>query len=301
MSKLLEGIKVSKVGDKVFSAASTSLWRPPTARGVFGGQILGQSVSAASATTSFPLHSLHAYFLLSGSPDSDILYKVSPLRSSRSFETRVVVAEQNGAAIYNAEMSYGKQPEEGSKTLSHQVGFPVVPNPDNLPSLKHVLDDIIADSRFPDNLKPLLTNYFQNQPVQLDIKFCTNVNFFKPKAIKPAVQQMWIKADAALPDDQKLHKCFVAYASDWAISTTALLPHKLNVLSPTIHLLASLDHSLWFYDDFRADEWMLYHFESPVANNGRGLNIGKIFRRDGALVACAAQEALYRIKDSPLL
>lgn len=66
---------------------SVNLWRPTGARGVFGGQVVGQSLMAASKTVSleYTVHSLHSYFLLPGNPDHPILYRVNRVRDGTRF------------------------------------------------------------------------------------------------------------------------------------------------------------------------------------------------------------------------
>jgi acyl-CoA thioesterase-2 len=102
-----------------------------------------------------------------------------------------------------------------------------------------------------------------------------------------------MRAVAPLPDDPKIHRAVLAYASDMTLLGTATLPHDISWAKGTM-MGASLDHAIWFHDDFRADEWLLYVCDSPWAGRARGFNRGRIFTREGKLVANVAQEGLIR-------
>ena len=96
-----------------------------------------------------------------------------------------------------------------------------------------------------------------------------------------------------MPDDPTLHPYLLAYASDHHFIGTALLPHGVSFLTPGMQV-ASLDHVMWFHQPFRADEWLLHVMDSPAAHGARGMVRGRIFTRDGRLVASTAQEGLIR-------
>jgi acyl-CoA thioesterase-2 len=72
-----------------------------------------------------------------------------------------------------------------------------------------------------------------------------------------------------------------------------LLPHGKSVWQRDMQI-ASLDHSLWFHGNLRADEWLLYATDSPWAGNARGFCRGSIYNRAGQLVASSSQEGLIR-------
>jgi len=90
--------------------------------------------------------------------------------------------------------------------------------------------------------------------------------FFVEK-VDPARQLCWMKANGKLGDDSRIHQCVVAYASDHRLLSTPLLPHGLNYTDGSIGIMASLDHSMWFYEPFRADEWLLYELEVFLLTN----------------------------------
>lgn len=252
---------------------------------VFGGQVIGQALVAATRTVppERPVHSLHAYFLLPGDPKIPIYFEVDRIRDGGSFTTRRVVARQNGAAIFSMSASFHVH-EEG---FSHQSRMPDVPAPETLPSEAEIRAALLP--KLPDFMK---TFWDRERPVELRPVDMTR--FLKPEKREP-VQNIWFKTYDLLPDDPGLHRCVLAYASDYSLLDTALMAHGRILFDPRL-MLASLDHALWFHRPFRADEWLLYSQDSPSATGGRGLCRGSIFSREGALVASVAQEGLIREK-----
>jgi acyl-CoA thioesterase II len=105
-----------------------------------------------------------------------------------------------------------------------------------------------------------------------------------------------MKTKGEMPADNPfMQQCVLAYASDYNLLTTALLPHG-NETSFGDMQLASLDHSMWFHRPFRMDEWLLYAIDSPSASGARGFTRGNVFTQEGVLVASVVQEGLLRRK-----
>lgn len=251
---------------------------------VFGGQVLGQALTAAIRTVeSRVCHSLHAYFLRPGDPRVPILYEVDRNRDGGSFSSRRVVAIQNGKPIFTMAASF-QDVEEG---LSHQDAMPDVPQPEHLRDERQLRIELAAD--MPEGARAWL---LRERPIE--IRPVLPANRFE-KGAHPPRQILWFRAVAKMPDVAALHQCVLAYASDMTLLDTSLLPHGYMLFSNEMQL-ASLDHAMWFHRPFRADEWLLYVEDSPSASGGRGLNRGMIFRRDGALVASVAQEGLMRVR-----
>jgi acyl-CoA thioesterase-2 len=247
---------------------------------VFGGQVAGQALVAAARTVD-PDHgsvnSLHAYFLRPGDPTIPILYDVDRIRDGRSFTTRRVVAIQHGRAIFNMSASFHRY-EPG---LDHQLPMPDVPKAAELPTFRERWE------QWKDDLGPWF-----DRPRPIDTR---HVDWSPPdrKESLPPYQRVWLRADGALPDDPLLHTCVLTYASDMTLLDTTLLPHGGRVVDEKL-MMASLDHAMWFHRPFRADEWLLYAQESPIAHGARGFATGRLFRRDGTLVVSVAQEGLIR-------
>jgi len=259
-------------------------------KSVFGGQVIGQALVAAARTVQGCVpHSLHAYFLRPGDMTLPIIYEVDRVRDGRSFTTRRVQAIQHGAPILSMIASF-QRPEPG---LDHQAPMPPVPAPETLAD-NHLLREqwIREFPQIPENFRRAFLR-------QLAIEFrpVQPWNPLKPDARAP-IQQVWFRAAGRLPDlngeaDWALHRCVLAYASDFNLLGTAMFPHGKTWFSPDM-VCASIDHALWFHRDARADEWLLYSMDAPSAQGARGYSRGQIFSRDGKLVASVAQESLMR-------
>ena len=252
---------------------------------VFGGQVLAQALVAARRTVEEPreAHSVHGYFILPGDVDAPIVYFVDRLRDGRSFTTRRVTAIQHGQAIFNLAVSFHAT-EEG---IEHQPRMPEAPAPDSLTNELHLIREMAG--RIPEQVRSVLT---QDRP--LDFRPVDPVDPFAPEN-REARKLVWLRASGALSDEVGLHQAVLAYASDYGLLATALLPHGLSLQMPKVQA-ASLDHCLWFHRPFRADEWLLYSMESPTAGGARGFTRGSIFSQDGKLVASVAQEGLLRLR-----
>jgi acyl-CoA thioesterase-2 len=256
-------------------------------RRVFGGQVIGQALVAASRTVEDPrpAHSLHAYFIRPGDPAHPILYTVERDRDGKSFTTRRVVAVQHGRAIFNMAVSF--QVEEPGP--EHQFDMPDVPGPNGLATQRE-LRAAVAD-KVPERFRDM---WLRERPIE--IRPVNPRDMFRPEPREP-VQHVWFRVGGRLAsDDLALHQCMLAYASDMTLLDTCTLPHGLIWTSPKLQS-ASLDHALWFHSRFRADEWLLYAQDSPRAAGARGFNRGSIYTQDGRLVASVAQEGLIRVRD----
>jgi acyl-CoA thioesterase II len=278
LDQLLAILDIERLEENLFRGLSPQVgWQR-----VFGGQVIGQALVAAHRTVNGRLaHSLHAYFLRAGDPSVPIIYNVDRIRDGGSFTTRRVVAIQHGQAIFSMAASFHKE-ETG---LEHQIKMPEVPPPESLPSdaeLKELLID-----RLPDPLKA----YWQRER-PIEIRAVDLSRYLSPEKRDPS-QQVWIRATGQLPDDQSLHQCVLAYASDFTLLDTALIAHGRFIFDPKL-MLASLDHGLWFHRKFRADDWLLYAQDSPISGSGRAFCRGLLFTRDGQLVASTVQEGLFR-------
>jgi acyl-CoA thioesterase-2 len=251
---------------------------------VFGGQVIAQALVAAQSTVGDerPAHSLHAYFLRGGSEDHPLEIAVERVFDGGSFSNRRITATQQGKAVLAASVSFHKR-EDGP---GHQAArMPDVPPPEELEA-EHVLLarywDEIADSAPPIILRP--------RPVEVR---AVDPGALLDRRPGPPVQNVWFKVRSALPDAPPIHRAILAYWTDMRLMATSLLPHPLAFARGDVRG-ASLDHALWFHAEARVDDWLLYAMESPWSGGARGLNHGRIFTRDGALVASVAQEGMFR-------
>ena len=251
---------------------------------VFGGQVIGQALVAASRTVERrAAHSMHAYFLLPGDPKVPIIYDVDRIRDGKSYTTRRVTARQHGHPIFSMLVSFHTN-EEG---LDHQAPMPDVPPPEQLPS-----DAEMRAKLLPTMPESVRRYYERERPVELrPVEF----DRYRGKKYPDGQFHIWIRATSKLPDDPAIHQCALAYSSDYALLDTALAPHGRTLFEKDF-MGASLDHALWLHRPFRADEWLLYAQDSPNLHGSRGLARGLIFKRDGTLVASVAQEGVVRLR-----
>ena len=249
---------------------------------VFGGQVIGQALVAASRTVEGRSpHSLHGYFLLPGDPKVPIIYDVERIRDGRSFTARRVKAIQHGQPIFTLSASFHID-EPG---LSHQMAMPDVPKPDQLPSESDIRERVMP--LMPD---PVRAYFERERPIELrPVEF---KRYMTRDGLDPYFN-VWIRATGTLPEDPAIHQAVLAYASDMTLLDSTLVAHGRTVFEREIQA-ASLDHALWFHRPFRADEWLLYAQDSPFAGGARGFARGSIFTSDGVLVASVAQEGLIR-------
>jgi acyl-CoA thioesterase-2 len=279
LADLLKLLELERIEDRIFRGESRDLGG---AR-VFGGQVLGQALTAASYTVrDRQVHSLHAYFLVAGDVNAPIVYEVEVARDGKSFSNRRVVAIQHGQPIFNMTASF-QVPEHG---LEHSAPMPQVPGPEGLADVRELPPEVLE--KIPEKMRRFLTH---ERP--FEFRAVEPIHVIAPPRSAP-LRHMWVKTVDVLPDDADLHRNVLAYLSDYQLVSTATLPHGIHFAEGNVQL-ASLDHAMWFHRPFRADEWLLYAMESPNASGGRGLALGKFFTRDGRLVASTAQEGVVRI------
>jgi acyl-CoA thioesterase-2 len=250
---------------------------------VFGGQVVGQALVAATRTVKDrPVHSLHGYFLRPGDPSVPIVYQVERIRDGGSFTTRRVMAIQHGKPIFSMAASFHTPEPEA---LTHQVTMPQAPVPEDLPGEKELQERFLQDA--PENVQAY---WRRERPIELRP---TNFDHYVSDRSFDPHQQVWVRATGPLPDDPAIHTAVLAYASDMTLFDTALFAHGSSVFDRSMQL-ASLDHAMWFHAPFRADDWLLYDQDSPSSGGARGFCRGSLWTRDGRLVVSTAQEGLMR-------
>ena len=303
-------VTVTAIDDDIFVAPKKLLYRPPLARAVYGGQVIGQALMAAACTVplQIPIHSFHCYFILGGSPDRDIIYTCKRLRDGKSFFTRLVVARQGGVAIFSLTAQF--QVPEPSRGLEYHAPMPSVHPPSDLLDIYEYWQSIQTHPALNKTLREYVEKA-QKRPVTIDQRivhrsFLRNDNRYRDELIpnlwplmigngKP-LRYVWMKAHTDLSHaSPNIHKCVLAYMSDMSLIPTALEPlHK-----PRIAMTVSLDHSMWFHSSssatLRADEWLLFEMSCHVAGGSRALLTAKVWNEQGTLLVTVTQEALIRL------
>ncbi|EXR41779.1 MULTISPECIES: acyl-CoA thioesterase [Acinetobacter calcoaceticus/baumannii complex] len=280
--ELVDLLTLEKLEENIYRGISRNL----VGKRVFGGQVLGQALRAASYTTDRPAHSLHAYFLYGGDINAPIIYEVDRLRDGKSFVSRQVRAIQHGRVVFSAMVSFAN-PEEG---LNYQHQEPEYPAPETLKSENELKEGIL--NFVPENVR---ASFMRERHVE--IRPIDPVNPFQPQPEAP-YNAHYIRTHDRIPkqlDDIALHQAIVAFYSDFTLMTTALRPHGLSYISPSLQC-ASIDHAIYFHRPLRADEWMLYDMEATVSAASRGLNFGRMWQ-NGQLVCSTVQEGLIRLRE----
>lgn len=280
--ELVELLSLEKLEENIFRGISRNL----VGKRVFGGQVLGQALRAASYTTDRPAHSLHAYFLFGGDVNAPIIYEVDRIRDGKSFVSRQVRAIQHGRIIFMCMVSFAHQ-EEG---LNYQISEPEYPPAESLKNEAELIKQIIEF--IPENVRASFT-----RDRHVEIRPVNPQNPFQPQPEAPSYAHYIRTHDriAAEVDQISLHQSIAAFYSDFTLMTTALRPHGLSYISPSLQC-ASIDHAMYFHKPFRADEWMLYDMDATQSASSRGLNFGRMWQ-NGELVCSTSQEGLIRLRE----
>jgi acyl-CoA thioesterase-2 len=275
-------LQLERLEDNLFRGASRDIGT----RYVFGGQVLGQALSAAQQTVAGDrcAHSLHAYFLRAGDIEKPIIYHVESTRDGSSFSSRHVTAIQHGQSICNFAASF----QINEPGVEHQLPMPAVPKPDDIEPITPLPAEELA------KLPPKLQRWFGRSGLFEFRHVYPRDELNPPK--RPPFQQVWFRLAERIGDAPALHRALLAYASDFHLVGTTMFPHGISYLHRNVQV-ASLDHAMWFHRPFRIDEWLLYSCDSPTAQGARGLARGMIYAADGRLVASTAQEGLVRVRD----
>ena len=283
VSELIDLLSLERLEDNLFRGQSRDIGT----KYVFGGQVLGQALSAAQATMDSAgepraAHSLHAYFLRAGDIEHPIVYNVDRTRDGGSFSVRRVTAIQHGQPIFFCAASF-QQDEPG---VEHQMSMPEVPRPEDLDPAPAIPPDVLAKL-------PTKVQRWLDRQGPFEFRHIYPRDELNP-AKRPPYQQVWFRLSEKVGDAPELHRALLAYASDFQLLGTATFPHGISYYQPNVQM-ASLDHALWFHRPFRADDWLLYAIDSPSAQNARGLARGLIYDRDGRRVASTVEEGMIRV------
>jgi acyl-CoA thioesterase II len=277
LDQLLDLLDLEQIEVNIFRGRSPDERR----QRVFGGQVAGQALVAAGRTVPAdrPVHSLHAYFIRPGDPAVPIVYLVDRVRDGRSFTTRRVSAVQHGEAIFTLSASFHHD-EPGPE---HADPMPVAPPPETVERNSDRLRRMLGEAPGP----------MFEPPIDVRSVGPLSAEAARDPSLRTTRNLIWLRIDGELPDDPLLHVCLITYASDMTLLDSVLTAHGLTWLDGRT-LGASLDHAMWFHRPFRADRWLLYAQESPVASGARGLAHGQVFTAEGELVVSVMQEGLIR-------
>ncbi len=292
LADLLKILELERLEINLFRGESRDIGSPQ----VFGGQVLGQALIAATATVEPDrlVHSLHAYFLRAGDFNKRIVYEVDRSRDGGSFTSRRVVAIQDGQQIFHMSASF----QVAEESLEHQAPMPDVPAPETVKDVRDWIPQLVG--KVPDGMIKFMSRErpFEFRSINMDRTFAQGKESGEPQL----VLQQWFKAVDKIPDtasgsvlgtNEALHRCLLAYASDYYLISAVAQRHGLQMERAKMRT-ASIDHAMWFHRPVRVDDWLLYVVDSPSASGARGLACGSIFNRRGELVASTAQEGLFR-------
>ncbi|MEP3671410.1 MAG: acyl-CoA thioesterase II [Hyphomicrobiales bacterium] len=278
---LLEILNLETLEHNLFRGKSPNVgWQR-----VFGGQVIGQALVAASRTVEDrSVHSLHCYFMRPGDPKVPIIYDVDKIRDGRSFTTRRVVAIQHGKPIFSLSASF-QIAEDG---YDHQIDMPDIPQPEDLPNETELKEKYLAFA--PQNVKD-----YWSRPRPIEVRPVSLEHYVSNKKLEPA-QHIWIRTTSPVPDDQLRSSAVLAYFSDMTLLDTSLYAHGTSIFDQQLQV-ASLDHAMWFHRKADFSDWILYTQDSPSASGARGFTRGSLYTRSGTLIASVAQEGLIRRRE----
>lgn len=281
-------ITLETLDPNIFRAPTAHLWHPNRSRFIFGGQVVGQGLVAACNTVSHDhhVHSLHCYFLRGGNSNWPILYHVDRTRDGETYTSRSVKATQDGKAIFTMQCSFKT---DETQVYHYQMEMPEVKGPDEYLDAHEILKLRLQDEDVSDKEREFINRTLAEE-IPLLIRPTDPETFYRLKSGKP-YRLLWMRANGEIGDDTKLHQCVAAYMSDFSLLGTSLQPGGPNFETK---FMTSLDHTIWFHNPFRVDEWMLYEAFSPHAGNGKAFCIGRIWKQDGTLAMSVAQEGVVR-------
>jgi hypothetical protein len=267
--EITEILKLDRIDNNIFLGPII----PSSFTRTFGGQVAAQALVAALETVdkSYGLHSLHGYFVGPGDATKHTVFLVEQIRDGRSFLSRHIQAVQDGQQIFSMQCSFHRRDDTG---IEHSDQMRTVPDPETIQ---------VNHEELPPSSRALLEEW-----AEWDIRQVP-AGSYERNPYTQGQQLVWFKTKKRLPDEESFHLCTLTYMSDMTLLHTALVPHKGRPVQ-----MASLDHAIWFLRPFRADEWLLYDQLSPSAHAGRALTHGRVFNRQGDLVAIVTQEGLTR-------
>lgn len=250
-------LTLEKIDVNIFRASAKCLWRPVGSRFVFGGQVVGQALTAAFNTVREPLllHSLHCYFLKGGNNEKPIIYHVDRTRDGQTYTSRNIKATQEGIPIFTMQASFKVDEVD---PLEHQFTMPVVPDPEELISSMQYIRNRLETETMSDSERIRISEYL-TQTIHIESRPVDPQLYHGQKQGEPR-RYVWVRAMENIGDNMQLQQCVAGFISDLALLGAAKQPAPVG---HQIGFITSLDHSMWFHNTFRAEEWMLCEIESP--------------------------------------
>jgi acyl-CoA thioesterase-2 len=237
---------------------------------VFGGQLLGQALMAAAATTvpAMQVKSMHTVFARGASTEAPLEVSVARLHAGRSF------------ASVEVSIAQGPRLCTRSLVLLHQ--------PD---------DDLIRGADEMPTVEPPTSAAARSGVAERgwEVRVVDDVDLNDPDAIGPAELFVWSRF-AEVPDRPCVNEALLAYASDGFLIGTAMRPHA-GVGQALAHVSIStsvITQTLTFHETFDAGDWLLLAHRSPYAGRGRSFGRADVFCSEGRLVASYQQENMIR-------
>lgn len=277
--RVLSSLELEIKADQQFIGQQVDIGSP----NIYGGHVMAQALRAARlcADADKKVHSLHGYFLHPGSHAEPVEFTVEVIKQGRSFDVLKVEATQRSRTIFIMSASF-HLPEKG---IEHQAAMPNIVAPSQLQPFSKIFADFAE--KFGIQARGILSSDgpFVFHPLEY-------YDPFNP-GIRPPRQHLWFKPNGTVPGQPDLNAELMAYISDFNLLITSLLPHNLSFFTTPLKI-ASLDHAMWFHQDFEMNDWMLYEVESPRAAGGRAFCTGRIYSSSGILLASVTQEGLVR-------
>ena len=280
-------LSVDQVDELLFRAAA-----PPAERRrrVFGGQVMAQALLAAGRTVAPGLNPnlLHARFFRMGSAALDVDYRIDSFADHGAFAHRRVTAFQGGTQILDFTASFHRA-EAGP---AHQFAPSAPGDPEHLPTFG---DLALAD----EDTRQWWAGLSRWLPVEVRAPRVPGRWVPAPGDELIPRQHVWFKSNDELGEEPLVHAAAATYTSDLFLLTAAMVRHGLRHDDAGV-LAVTLNHTVWFHDRFRADQWWRYEQEGSWSGAGRLLCRGQMFNRTGELVATTMQEGLLRVNEESL-
>jgi acyl-CoA thioesterase II len=240
---------------------------------VFGGQLIGQAIVAASGEVADKrVSSVHTTFARTGRPDQPVAFDIDLLHEGRSFASLSVTALQGDRQLARSLVLLDAGDED---VIRHAAPVPAVKSPDGAIRQRTQLDG-------------------------WEQRFAEDVDLFDPGAVGPPELAIWSRFRTQRPEPE-LAQALLAWASVGSLIGIAMRPHPGVGLSQAHRSLSTgvLSHTLSFHQEFPAGDWQLFVLRSTFAGGGRAFGTGQVFSADGHLVASCAQEAMIRRMAAP--